>query len=545
MSLTRRDLLGLLLGAPLAAQACRRTPRAVAGSIRGGAMTVGHRLRDATVERASGPAEHVDVVIVGSGPAGLSAAWRLERLGIRSFVVLELEAQPGGTSAWGTDGVVPYPWGAHYVPVPGTDNHALITLLDEIGALEPAELGEHNAGLARRGREGVLVRQPEERLFFEDRWHEGLFPDAGAAEQDVSELRRFEREVDRWVVWRDARGRRAFELPLRRCSDDAELTALDRISASDWLEQRGLRSERLRWYVGYACRDDYGLELEQTSAWAMLFYFAARKAVPGQDSAPFLTWPEGNGRLVSHLAAVSGSRLRTGQLVTDAVPHADFVEVAALDVRAQSLRRYEAKFAILAVPQFVAARVVRPWRERPPDHLRAFTHGAWLVANLHLRRRPGSVGFPFAWDNVLYDSRSLGYVVATHQRLSDFGPTVWTYYRPLTDADPGLARQKLAALDHGAISAAVLADLGRAHHGLDDAVERIDAWRWGHAMVRPVPGFLWGGARRRAADALGRMLFAHSDLSGISLFEEAQDQGVRAAEAVARAVGREVSALGG
>jgi hypothetical protein len=56
-------------------------------------------------------------------------------------------------------------------------------------------------------------------------------------------------------------------------------------------------------------------------------------------------------------------------------------------------------------------------------------------------------------------------------------------------------------------------------------------------MVRPGPGFIWSAARKRAAEPLGRVHFAHSDLSGVGLFEEAQDHGVRAAEEVLRAEG--------
>ena len=53
--------------------------------------------------------------------------------------------------------------------------------------------------------------------------------------------------------------------------DDAEVTALDRVSIAGWLDERGLNSPRLRWWIDYACRDDYGMTLEQTSAWAGLF----------------------------------------------------------------------------------------------------------------------------------------------------------------------------------------------------------------------------------------------------------------------------------
>jgi hypothetical protein len=54
--------------------------------------------------------------------------------------------------------------------------------------------------------------------------------------------------------------------------------------------------------------------------------------------------------------------------------------------------------------------------------------------------------------------------------------------------------------------------------------------RWGHAMTRPRPGFVWGEARQRLSNAQDRVLFAHSDLSGYSIFEEANYRGVLAAE---------------
>ena len=52
-------------------------------------------------------------------------------------------------------------------------------------------------------------------------------------------------------------------------------------------------------------------------------------------------------------------------------------------------------------------------------------------------------------------------------------------------------------------------------------------------MRRPVPGSLWGGAGPRLADYRGgRIHLAHADLSGFSLFEEAQYRGIRAADRV-------------
>jgi protoporphyrinogen oxidase len=527
MSLSRRELLTALVGAPLAVAACRRPPRAYPGQLLGAQSHLGHRLLDATLERVStAEVEEVPIVIAGAGPSGLSAAWRLERAGEKRFRVLELEPKAGGTSAFGTSGVVPYPWGAHYVPVPSVAQPELAALLEEIGAVTRTEDGRV------LGAEDALVRAPEERLFIDGAWHEGLFPSARATHADTAELARFERIVDGFQAFRDARGRRAFTLPLRECSDAAEITALDRISAARWFRERGFRSPLLRWYLEYACRDDYGVSLDETSAWAMLFYFCARVAGPGLESAPFLTWPEGNGRIVAHLSRLSGERLSLNQLVTDVIPGEDGVELVAYDAVERRARRYRAEHVILAVPKLVARRIVRPFREAPPAHLASFHYGAWLVANLHLSGRPSSRGFPFAWDNVLYDSPALGYVVASHQTLSDFGPTVWTYYRPFFDLGEQRARQVLYELDHRTAAEAIVSDLRRAHPDLPKFLERVDVYRWGHAMITPAPGFVWSDARKKAQEPLGRLVFAHSDLSGIPLFEEAFDRGLQAANFV-------------
>lgn len=523
--LTRRELLAALVGAPLAAAACRRRPRRHAGRIVGARDDLGHRVLSGSASSVASSPERVPIVIVGAGPSGLSAAWQLERAGEKRFLVLDLEPRAGGTSTFGTDGVVAHPWGAHYVPVPAAHQSDLIALLEEIAAVSRAPDGRVN------GVEGALVRAPEERHFVDGAWHEGLFPASRATAQDLAELARFEKEMTRLATLRDGRGRRAFTLPVRDCSDEAELAALDRISAERWLADNGYRSPLLRWYVEYACRDDYGSLLANTSAWAMLFYFAARRESDG-SSAPFLTWPEGNGRIVEHLRRGVGERLLVNQLVLDVLPREDGVELTVFDAQLRKTRTYLADDVVLAIPKLVVRRIVRPFRDAAPPHLAEFHYSAWLVANLHLSGRPRSSGFPFAWDNVLFDSPSLGYVVASHQALADLGPTVWTYYRPFAELGEHSARRVLQDLDHATAAEAIVADLGRAHPDLEDHIERIDVYRWGHAMVTPRPGFVWSEARRAAQAPLGRVVFAHSDLSAIPLFEEAFDRGLIAANAV-------------
>ena len=108
---------GTICAAPLL-MGCRR--RHFAGSIVGGNYWLGHALRDGKLPTVSETAE-TGVVVVGGGISGLSAARRLERKGFSDFTLLELEARPGGNAISGKNEISEYPWGAHYVPIAGSD----------------------------------------------------------------------------------------------------------------------------------------------------------------------------------------------------------------------------------------------------------------------------------------------------------------------------------------------------------------------------------------------------------------------------------------
>jgi hypothetical protein len=67
-------------------------------------------------------------------------------------------------------------------------------------------------------------------------------------------------------------------------------------------------------------------------------------------------------------------------------------------------------------------------------------------------------------------------------------------------------------------------------------LERIDLMRYGHAMSVPVPGVrasVATGALAALARPQDRLHFAHADLSGYSVFEEAFTRGTLAGKQVA------------
>jgi hypothetical protein len=253
-----------------------------------------------------------------------------------------------------------------------------------------------------------------------------------------------------------------------------------------------------------------------------------------------LTAPEGNGWIVRRLAARMERQIQYGAAVFRLAQERGGVSVDVWLTSEQRSVRYRAEQVIWAAPLFLLPKLAA---ELPPAIATVAAVGSyapWLVANLTLRELPArGAGAPLAWDNVLFDAPGLGYVVATHQQLRLApGPTVITYYRALADRPPAEARQLLLDTSREAWATVILEELARAHGDLPRLTERLDVHRHGHAMIRPLPGVVSDEARAALRKGWGRVRFAHADLSGLSLFEEANYHGVAAAQASLAALGR-------
>ncbi len=118
--------------------------------------------------------------------------------------------------------------------------------------------------------------------------------------------------------------------------------------------------------------------------------------------------------------------------------------------------------------------------------------------------------------------------------------TVWTFYWSLAEYTPREARGDSAACkrlellegsDSQRSARALIPDIRQ-------CVSHIDIMRMGHAMIRPSPGFMFSQERQRWLKSQGGIHFANSDLSGFSIFEEAQYRGVQAAESALRRISR-------
>lgn len=533
----RRDFLGAgaaAVAAGLAGGCTRPAAPVPPGEMLSTGHALGHRLRDGGLPAVT-ESRKVRVAIVGAGVSGLSAAWRLRRAGFGDFELLELEGGPGGNARSGANEVSAYPWGAHYIPLPTREARATRILLSELGVL----LGDPDAPTPVFD-ERALCQAPQERLYRLGTWEEGLVPLAGRAAAQADEWRGFHDRMQAFKAMRGKDGRRAFAIPIDFSSRDPALLALDRVTMREWLLAEGYTSQAVHWLVNYACRDDYGCEHRDVSAWAGIHYFASRDA-QARDADPeaVLTWPDGIGFVVRGLVERYGLKVTPDALVHRVEEGPREARLGVYLAREGRSIEIRAEHVIWAAPFAFAARALG---ETPPA---SFSYAPWLTANLTLSEPPYvHHGAPLSWDNVIFDSPSLGYVVATHQGVATRpGPTVLTWYLPLAGGSPGEGRQRLLATSREQWAEAALADLAKPHPEIRSITKRVDVFANGHAMVRPVPGLVWGEARARIAGRRGRLHFAHADASGISIFEEANDRGVQAAETVLAALGERVKSM--
>ena len=530
----RRTLLATAALAPLAG--CAPAPARYDGGWVGADAARGHRLRDAKSGAWPVPAvqRRAGALVVGAGIAGLAAARELMRAGIDDVQVLDLEDEAGGNSRGHAIAGMRCPLGAHYLPLPGERAVEVVALLEALGV-------RRSVGGVAVYDEEMLCHSPQERLFIGGYWRDGLLPPLDAlpaAERagTLDQYRRFGAAVD--AV--GAGG--AFCIPTARSAWTPALAALDGVTFAHWLDTQGLRAPALRWYLDYCCRDDYGAGATQVSAWAGLHYFASRHGfhAPG-DAADehdgLLTWPEGNAWLARRLAEPLRERLQTGRIALRVEAGRDAVGVDVWNEPAQRAERWTAPQVVLAVPLFIAARLMTA----PPPALVAAAaqvpHAPWLVGNLHLGEpldeHPGA---PLSWDNVFYDAGetdpTLGYVDAMHQSTRSIpGPTVLTSYWALggnAAAELVAQRARLLAEPWSAWAGAVVARLARVHPDLPSKLRRVDLMRYGHAMSVPVPGVRGSAALAELARAQRRVQFAHTDLAAYSVFEEGLYHGTRA-----------------
>lgn len=470
---------------------------------------------------------NIDTVIIGGGVAGLSAARQLKENGFNDFILLELDTATGGNAKGGKNKVSEYPYGAHYLPVP---NEKFTDLIDFLKA--------HNiiTGFDEKGlpvyNEYYLCAEPQERLYYKGVWQEGLPPKNGMTEEEHKELERFTALTETYKNATGSDHKPAFTIPAEWSSEDENFLKLDRLSMFEFLKEQQFKTDFIFWFVNYCCKDDFGCDIKTTSAWAGMHYFCSRNGKASNAHAhEQLTWPEGNYFLVNCLKEKISAHLKTGQLVYRISKQEDSWQCFVYDVAQNKSSMYACKHVIAATPQFVNKRLFNL-----PENIQytEFNYYPWLVANITINDKKKLNGLgELAWDNVFYHSKSLGYVNACHQtqdRLQN--KTVITFYYNFSEQAAKQEREFVYGKDENFWRTFILDDLKTAHPELEEAVDEMELYLYGHGMICPAVGFRSSSSRKQLETGFDNLHFVNSDVSGISIFEQAFYKGTLAAKKI-------------
>ncbi|MRX39169.1 FAD-dependent oxidoreductase [Flavobacterium sp. LC2016-23] len=459
-------------------------------------------------------------LIVGGGISGLSAARQLTKRGISDFILVELEDHLGGNSSNGENQYSKYPLGAHYLPLPNFQDKELLHFLEE----EKIIIGYDSKGLPLFD-ELQLTFAPDERLFYKNSWQEGVVPKEGNTAAEDAELKTFFRQMDFFRSAKGQDGKYLFDIPLRLSSADAATRALDEITMKEWFEQNNFKSAPLFNYIDYCCKDDFGLGIEYVSAWAGIHYFAGRKQDASSDKKDsVLTWPEGNARLAAHLKKYTKDKALKNHLVYELKIEKNKAVAKTFDNHKKTSVTIIADKVIMATPQFVNQYIMKDRKEFTKE----FHYTPWLLATLVVSDLADNFSFPLSWDNIIYGSKGLGYVYDQHQSVSQLQTKkVITYYYSFSGPDLKKTRKEIYKKKTEYWKQLVFDDLKMAHPDIESVTEEMNVFVLGHGMISPVPGFIFGEAKKQASKNIDkRIYFAHTDLSGISIFEEAFHHGI-------------------
>lgn len=501
-------------------QYCGKRVKSLLLKITGTDHILGHQL---WAKDFPAPTEEIQTkyLIIGGGIAGLSACRFLHKKGQNDYLLLEMEDHLGGNSSNGENQFSKFPLGAHYLPLPNKENTEIIEFLKE----SEIYLGDDEKGEPILDEYQMTFPQ-QERLFYKNYWQSDIVPQKGISIEVRKELEQFFALMNNFRQKKDSQGKYWFAIPVHDSSRDNEVIALEEIIFKDWIIAQKFGSEELLWFLDYSCRDDYGLGIEYVSAWAGIHYFAGRKnnwSKKYKDQV--FTWPEGNARLTRHFLKYIEEKHWTNHLVFDVTVKDEKVEVLSFDNTKKKTKKIIAEKVLLATPQFVNERIIKD------KTAKSFNYVPWLLTTITLKNEFGGDD-ELAWDNVIYGSQGLGYIYDQHQNINQImGEKVITYYKSFSTRDCRKARKKLYSMNENELKSLVLEDLMKAHPMIEELIIEMQFHKIGHAMIAPVPGQIFGSETEKVKQPIeDKIFFAHTDLSGISIFEEAFYQGLRTAE---------------
>jgi monoamine oxidase len=471
MSGTRRDFLKFVVAGSVAA-GCPIDISMVAApddpktQIEGDNFEICHQVRDGHSFSRPPISKHYDVVIVGGGASGLSAAYFLRQ---HDFLLLEKEPHFGGNA---------------YLEEYQGQAFATGSAYDEKGTSSE-----------QLAREIGLTMLPVDRFdptilngrWIKDTWHAGLdeLPYPATVRDNFKEFR-------------------------------ADMLAIDITKNIEHLDNTPLAKylsnyapEIKSWWDAYG-PSNWGAKSADTSAYVALIDF---QEVIATEKDVRVTLPGGNGaltrKLVETLQPKSSERLVGDATIVSVEPQKN--EVRLTYIQGGSLHSVGAKFVIMATPKFITSRIVAGLSDAQQDAMSSYHYCPYPVINMIFEKPVYNRGYD-TWcpGNSFTDFIVADWVVQKQPGYKQKN-NILTFYAPLAEVE----RKKLLKIDDcRQIAASVLRDFQKLlpEFAAADPVE-VHFYRRGHPMFVASPG-TFTKIIPTASQPLERVFFANTDSIG-------------------------------
>jgi monoamine oxidase len=472
MSHTRRDFIRYVVAGSIAsgcpidtALIAAPDPKSPSPLVGGEHFAICHQIRDGHSFAKPDATQKTDIVIIGGGMAGLSAAYFLRD---KNWLLLEKEDHFGGNAYQEEYEGQAFSTGAAY-DFRGSFSDQLAS---EIGLHLP------------------LVDMPDPTIdngqYVTDTWRSGL-AHLPYTKEVVASFKKFRDDVMKI----DVRGK---------------MLELDNLPFTDFTS--AYAPEVGKWWDAYG-PSNWGAITEDTTAFIGLF--DAQYLIKGEDNTRAIL-PGGLGcishKLVEVMKPKFGERMLAGVTVVSIIQDGDGVHVTYL--QGDKLTTVAAKIAIVCTAKYITSRLVPGLPKDQYQAMRRMRYAPFPMINMIFDKPVYRRGY----DNWCPGNSFTDFIVAdwTIRNNPGYNPkyNILTFYTPLRESQRSTLLQEE---DCKTLAASVLKDFQKTLPESNVDPVEIRLYRRGHPMMMAVPG-QYTKNRMIASRPMDRIFFANSDSGG-------------------------------